>query len=93
MEIKTSDMYCASYILSEGGKLQNVQVSQRDDRPCAEFTLTGDDVLQLEQTFRSGKAMVDLMRFRTSLRHIKDNMFHALRKHELNKIKNTRFTI
>ena len=93
MEIKTSDMYCASYILSEGGKLKDVQVMQRDDKPCAEFMLIGDDVLQLEQTFRSGKAMVDLMRFRTSLRHIKDNMFHALRKYELSKLKRNNFTL
>ena len=93
MEIKTSDLYCASYILSAGGKLKDVQVIQRGQQPCAEFVLMDDDILELEQTFRSGKAMVDLMAFRTSLRHIKDMMFHALRKHELKKLQNNKFSL
>ncbi|MCP4704271.1 MAG: hypothetical protein GY865_06655 [candidate division Zixibacteria bacterium] len=93
MEIKTSDLYCASYILSEGGRLKEVEVTQRDKNPCAEFVLIGDGVLKLETIFRSGKATVDLMSFQASLRHMKDMMFHALRKHELLKLQKNKFNI
>lgn len=95
MEIKTNDLICASYILSKGGQLQEVAVTEDDSyrNPYAVFILSGDDVLHLQQVFRSGKAHVELMRFQASLRHMKDVMFRALREHEMNKLQSHRFKL
>ena len=79
MEIKTSDLYCASYIFSQGGELKEVQLSRISGRRRAEFIFTGKNVQQLEKTFLSGKAIVDLKTFKASLNHIKDVMFQTIR--------------
>jgi len=86
METKTSDLYCASYIFTEGGILKDVQIISRGDQPCVEFLFIGDDVTQLEKTYQSGKAKTDLKSFKSSMHHIKDVMFQALRRHELAKL-------
>lgn len=79
MEIKTTDLYCASYIFSKGGELKEVILSHRGRRPCCEFVFIGDQVCQLEKTFLSGKATVEITTFKASLNHIKDVMFKELR--------------
>ena len=79
MEIKTSDLYCASYIFSKGGELKKAHLIRRGRRPCCEFVFTGENVAHLARAFQSGRATVNLMSFKTSLNHIKDVMFQTLR--------------
>ena len=86
MEIKTSDLYCASYLLSEDGELIEVIVTSHDGRPRAEFVFTGDNIQELEKAFHRVKGSDEICNFISSLGRIKDLMFHALRKHELGKI-------
>jgi hypothetical protein len=79
MEIRTSDLYCASYIFAKGGELKEVELSNGEGRHRAEFVLVGEDVHRLERLFQSGRAMVDLKTFKTSLNHLKDVMFQKIR--------------
>ena len=50
-------------------------------------------IQKIEKTYQSGKAKVDLMNFKTCLRHMKDQMFFVLRKHEIARVQKNHISI
>ena len=81
---ETTDIFRGAFFLSKGGKLSDVHLS-KDHRQIVSFRIIGEDLLTLDEAYRTGKAMVDPLQLRESLNHLRDVLFRALRENERNK--------
>lgn len=80
MRITTQDLYCGAYILSKGGSLEEIQLTEgRHGRPSVTFILAGENVAQLSKEFQTGKANTNIVSFKVAMIHLKDMMFQTLR--------------
>lgn len=80
MRITTSDIYEAGFLLSQKANLVEVWSDGEGRRRSAVFILEGtENLIDLQKSYRSGKAMVNLAIFRKHLEKVKDAMFRALR--------------
>ena len=80
MRVTTQDLYCGAYILSKGGALERIELTEgRNGRPSVTFIFTGDQVETLSQEFQSGKANTNVASFKVAMTHLKDVMFNTLR--------------
>jgi extradiol dioxygenase family protein len=80
MRVTTQDLYCGAYILSKGGALEEIQLTEgRNGRPSVTFILIGDQVETLAREFQSGKANTNVASFKVAMTHFKDVMFNTLR--------------
>ena len=57
----------------------------KDHRQIVSFRIIGEDLLNLDEAYRTGKATVDPLQLRESLNHLRDVLFRALRENERNK--------
>lgn len=81
--IKTLDIYQGAYILTKGGALDHLELSEsRRGRPAVTFVFTGAGVEELSREFESGRGIANVSVFRGSLDHLKDMMFATLRENE-----------
>jgi hypothetical protein len=81
MRIKTKDLYCAAYIVSRGGTVEEIRLTEdgRRGRPAsAIFVLNGDDVDELAQEFLHGRAEANLATFKVAMHQLKGMMFDKL---------------
>lgn len=80
MRVKTKDLYCGAYILSKGGTLEDVRLSEngRKGRPSVTFILSGENVRELTQEFLRGKAHVNLASFKMAINQLKEVMFDLI---------------
>lgn len=86
MRVKTKDLYCAAYIVSQGGKVEEVFLTedgrQRAGGPrrasSATFVLSGEDVETLSQQFFHGQAQANLAAFKLAMHQLKELMFEKL---------------
>ena len=63
MKVKTKDLYCAAYIVSRGGTVEDIILTEdgRRGRPSsAVFVLSGANVDVLSREFLSGAAEANL---------------------------------
>lgn len=76
--IKTKDLYCAAYIISCGGRVEEIYFSENrrpDGRPfSATFVLSGENVDKLSQDFFQGQAKANLYDFKQALHSLKAKM-------------------
>ena len=80
MRVTTQDLYCGAYILSKGGSLEEIQLTQgRNGRPSVSFILAGENVEQLSKEFQTGKANTNVVSLKVAMTHLKDVMFQTLR--------------
>ena len=82
--LETTDIFRGAFFLSKGGKLSEVHLSE-DNRQIVSFRIIGEDLLSLDEAYRSGRAMVDPLQLRESLNHLRDVLFRTLRENERNK--------
>jgi len=82
--LETTDIFRGAFFLSKGGRLSDVLMSQ-DHRQIVSFRIVGEDLLNLDEAYRTGMATVDPLRLRESLNHLRDVLFRALRENERNK--------
>ena len=75
--LETTDIFRGAFFLSKGGKLSNVLMSQ-DHRQIVSFRISGEDLLNLDEDCRTGRAMVDPLQLRESLNHLRDVLFLSL---------------
>lgn len=81
MRITTQDLYCGAYILSKGGILEEIKLTEgRGDRPCVTFIFSGSGVDKLSKEFQSGQANTNVSSFKVAMVHLKDVMFNTLRQ-------------
>jgi len=80
MRVKTKDLYCGAYILSKGGTLEDVRLSEngRKGRPSVTFILSGANARELTQEFLRGKAHVNLASFKMAINQLKEVMFDLI---------------
>jgi hypothetical protein len=80
MRVTTQDLYCGAYIISKGGSLADIELTEgRNGRPSVTFILTGENVEELNKEFQSGKANTNVASFKVAMTHLKDVMFNRLR--------------
>jgi len=81
MKIKTKDLYCAAYIVSRGGTVEDITLTEdgRRGRPSsATFVLSGDNVETLSKEFLSGQAEANLASFKQAMNQLKERMFDLI---------------
>ena len=80
MRVTTQDLYCGAYILSKGGLLEEIKLTDgRNGRSSVTFIITGDNVEQLSKEFQTGKANTTVVSFKVAMTHLKDMMFQTIR--------------
>lgn len=86
MRIKTKDLYCAAYIISRGGVIDEVFLTEDGRRrsggirrpASATFVLSGENVESLSQEFFHGQATANLAAFKLAMHQLKELMFEKL---------------
>jgi hypothetical protein len=81
MKVKTKDLYCAAYIVSRGGTVEDIILTEdgRRGRPSsATFVLSGDTVEALSKEFLSGQAEANLASFKQAMNQLKERMFDLI---------------
>ena len=80
MRIKTKDLYCGAYILSQGGTLEEARLSDdgRKGRPSVTFIFAGENVKELTQEFLGGRAHANLASFKVAINQLKEVMFDLI---------------
>lgn len=82
--LETTDIFRGAFFLSKGGRLSEVHLSE-DNRQIVSFRIIGEDLTDLDEAYRAGKATVDPLQLRESLNHLRDVLFRTLRENERNK--------
>ncbi|MGD9007262.1 MAG: hypothetical protein PVG41_05040 [Desulfobacteraceae bacterium] len=83
--VEVTDLFKGAFLLCMGGRLEQVRV-RNNGRRIATFMITGTDLQRFDSDYRSGRALVDPVRLREALNHLRDVMFEKLRNHEGRKI-------
>lgn len=81
MKIKTRDLYCAAYIVSRGGMVEEILLSEdgrRGRASSAIFVLSGANVEALSREFLSGRASANLAAFKQAMNQLKDMMYELI---------------
>ena len=81
MKIKTKDLYCAAYIVSRGGMVEDIILTEdgrRGRSSSATFILSGDKVAELSQDFLHGRASANLATFKLAMNQLKEMMFDRI---------------
>jgi len=81
MKIKTKDLYCAAYILSRGGTVEEIILTEdgrRGRSSSATFVLNGANAAELSQEFFHGRAEANLATFKLAMHQLKEMMFDKL---------------
>ena len=81
MKIKTKDLYCAAYIVSRGGMVEDIILTEdrrRGRSSSAVFVLSGDNMETLSKEFLSGEACANLAAFKNAMNQLKERMFDLI---------------
>jgi hypothetical protein len=81
MKIKTKDLYCAAYITSRGGTVDEIILTEdgrRGRSSSATFILSGDNVEELSKEFLGGQASANLASFKNAMHQLKEMMFDLI---------------
>jgi hypothetical protein len=81
MKIKTKDLYCAAYIVSRGGTVEDITLTEdgrRGRSSSATFILSGENVEALSKDFLSGQAEANLASFKQAMNQLKERMFDLI---------------
>lgn len=75
--IETTDIFRGAFLLCRGIDLADVTFAS-NGRHIATFHFTGQGLSDLDRQYRRGEALVDPLRFRESLNHLRDVLFKGL---------------
>ncbi len=81
MKIKTKDLYCAAYIVSRGGTVDEILLTEdgrRGRSSSATFVLSGENVETSSRDFLSGQASANLAAFKQAMNQLKEMMFDLI---------------
>jgi len=86
MKVKTKDLYCAAYIVSHGGIVDEITLTDdgrqrpngRGRSSSATFVLSGENVEALSREFLSGQAQANLAAFKNAMHQLKEMMFELI---------------
>lgn len=80
MTLETTDIFRGAFFLSQGGRVHRVSLSP--NRHLVSFIIAGENLSDLDDAYRSGKAVVNPLQLRESLNHLRDLLFKTLRENE-----------
>lgn len=78
MEIVTNDLWLGAFVMSKGCELKRIV---KENGSTVVFHFYDPVSRDLEGEFVTGKAVANVMSLKSSMNHIKDVMFSALRKY------------
>ncbi len=81
--LETTDIFRGAFYLSKGGKLSEAYLSG-GGREIVAFRITGENLPELDEAYRMGKATVNPLELRESLNHLRDILFRTKRDNERN---------
>jgi hypothetical protein len=87
MKIKTKDLYCAAYIISRGGTVEDIILTEdgrRGRSSSATFVLSGDNVAESSKQFLGGQASANLASFKNAMHQLKEMMFDLINARKAN---------
>lgn len=73
--IETSDIFRGAYLLTQGGRLIDTRVHRSQVR----FVIEGEGVVELDERYRLGQALVNPVQLRETLNLLRDLVFERLR--------------
>ncbi|MCP5006126.1 MAG: hypothetical protein GY941_19630 [Planctomycetes bacterium] len=81
--LETTDIFRGAFYLSKGGRLSEAYLSG-GGRQVVAFRITGENLPELDEAYRTGKATVNPLELRESLNHLRDILFRTKRDSERN---------
>ncbi len=78
---ETTDIFRGAFFLTKGGRLSGAYLSE-EKRRIVSSRIIGDDLADLDEAYRTGKATVDPLQLRESLNHLRDILFRTLRDND-----------
>lgn len=79
--VEVTDLFRGAFLLCVGGRLEKVRV-RYTGRRIATFLITGNNIDEMDDSYRTGLALVNPIQLREALNHLRDVMFDQLRKSE-----------
>jgi hypothetical protein len=79
VSLETTDIFRGAFLLASGGDLTEVRIRNNGKR-IATFLITGQDLDRLDSDYRCGRALINPLKLRESLNHLRDAMFEKLRE-------------
>jgi len=76
--VETTDIFRGAFFLSTGGILEGAYVSQ-DNRRVVSFKITGENLFDLDQAYRTGKALVNPLQLKESLNLLRETLYRTLK--------------
>ena len=76
--LETTDIFRGAFYLCCGGRLEDIRFNQNGSR-IASFMFTGPDLVEHDQAYRDGHALVNPVQFREALNHLRDILFTQIR--------------
>jgi hypothetical protein len=73
--IETADLYRGAYLLCCGGRIGETRLS----RGQVLFVIEGDEVIEEDRRYRTGKALVNPVQLRETVNLLRDLVFERLR--------------
>lgn len=73
--IETPDIFRGAYLLTQGGRLIDTHVARNQVR----FVIEGEGVVELDERYRLGTALVNPVQLRETLNLLRDLVFERLR--------------
>ncbi len=87
--LETTHIFRPAPYLSKGGRSPEAYLSGGGRRIVA-FRITGENLQELDEAYRTGKATVNPLELRESLNHLRDILFRTKRDNERNNNKTRR---
>ena len=76
--IKTKDLWESAFMLAKGGQLEDVCLRPNGRKREVFFILTGNNIQNLNQEFKSGQATCHIGSLRASMTHLKEEMYKII---------------
>lgn len=80
-QLEITDIFRSAYLLCSGADLDGIRFKSNGKR-IALFMIKGDKLDELDRDYRSGQALVNPLKLRESLNHLRDILFEKLRERE-----------
>ena len=81
-QLEITDIFRSAYLLCSGADLDGIRFKSNGKR-IALFMIKGDKLDELDRDYRSGQALVNPLKLRESLNHLRDILFEKLRERDL----------
>ncbi len=79
--LETTDLFKGAFFLCVGGNLNSIHV-EHNGRQTATFMITGMDLERHNNDYITGNALVNPIRLKNALNHLRDVLFNTLREKE-----------